>query len=300
LGTTWYKIKLDQTIVQRNTFVMYKLSLSFLLALTLISCSHQHDSYIDAMADEHAHDSPTANTITELAPSVPVSGEWVTFGQINGVDVKGYLSKPVGSTDPLPALIVIHEWWGLNENIQSMTDRLAGEGYMALAVDFYDGKVATTADSAQTFMRGVMANPGYGQQLVTVAANWLRTDKQAPKLGVLGWCFGGAWALNTALTVPEHIDATVIYYGNLNTNPADLTRINAPIIGFFGDEDRGIPLDGVRRFESVLDSLGKSVDIHVYEGANHAFANPSGGRYKEDAAEDAWEKTMDFLTRHLK
>lgn len=279
---------------------MYKLILPIIVAVSITACSHQHDSYTDAMAEEHAHDTPSANAIAEFSPSVPVSGEWVTFGQVNGVDVKGYLSMPDGATGPLPALIVIHEWWGLNENIQMMTDRLAGEGYMALAVDFYGGKVATTADSAQTYMRGVMSNPAYGQQLVTVAANWLRSDKQAPKLGVLGWCFGGAWALNTALAVPDKIDATVIYYGNLNTNPADLARLDMPIIGFFGAEDRGIPLDGVRRFESVLDSLGKSVDIHVYEGANHAFANPSGGRYKEDAAEDAWQKTMDFLTRHLK
>lgn len=276
-------------------------ALSLALVLALGACQ-QHantDDYTDAMAHEHTGDSPSTNDIAMMEPSTAVSGEWVTYGTIEGKELKGYLSMPEGTTGPHPALIVIHEWWGLNDNIKQMTDLLAGEGYMALAVDFYDGRVATTPDSAQTYMRSVMGNMDRGRQLVSVAANWLKNDRQAPKLGVMGWCFGGAWALNTSLTVPDQIDATVIYYGNLNTNPADLAKLDMPILGIFGADDRGIPVASVNRFETVLDSLGKSVDIHIYEGADHAFANPSGGRYKADAAADAWEKTVAFLRAHL-
>lgn len=276
-------------------------ALSLALVLALGACQ-QHantDDYTDAMAHEHTGDSPSTNDIAMMEPSTAVSGEWVTYGTIEGKELNGYLSMPEGTTGPLPALIVIHEWWGLNDNIKQMTDLLAGEGYMALAVDFYDGRVATTPDSAQTYMRSVMGNMDRGRQLVSVAANWLKNDRQAPKLGVMGWCFGGAWALNTSLTVPDQIDATVIYYGNLNTNPADLAKLDMPILGIFGADDRGIPVASVNRFETVLDSLGKSVDIHIYEGADHAFANPSGGRYKADAAADAWEKTVAFLRAHL-
>jgi carboxymethylenebutenolidase len=270
------------------------------LVFALGACNTHSDSYTDAMAHEHTGDSPTTNEVATMEPSQPISGEWVTYGTIDGKELKGYLSMPAGATGPLPALIVIHEWWGLNDNIKQMTDLLAGEGYMALAVDFYDGRVATTPDSAQTYMRSVMGNMDSGRQLVTAAANWLKNDRQAPKLGVMGWCFGGAWSLNTSLTVPSMIDATVIYYGNLNTNPADLAKLDMPILGIFGADDRAIPVASVNRFETVLDSLGKSVDIHIYEGADHAFANPSGGRYKADAAADAWEKTLAFLSAHLR
>lgn len=279
---------------------MKNLLITAALVFAVSACGQKTDTYTDSMADEHAHDSPTANAHTAIAPSTPVTGEWVTIGPVGGNDVRGYLSTPDSAMGPLPALVVIHEWWGLDEHIKAMTDRLAGEGYVALAVDMYNGSVATTPDSAQVFMRRVMGNRDDATAMLTTAVNWLETEKAAPSMGVIGWCFGGAWSLNTALAVPEKIDATVIYYGNLNTDPAALDRLDMPILGIFGAEDQGIPVASVNRFETVLDSLGKDADIHIYEGANHAFANSSGGNYHAEAAADAWEKTVAFLNQHLK
>ena len=129
---------------------------------------------------------------------------------------------------------------------------------------------------------------------------YLEGTRQAPKVGTIGWCFGGGWSLSTALLLPDKIDATVIYYGRLESDPGKLKPLSMPILGLFGELDKGIPVDSVRAFEAALTAAGKSAEIHVYPGADHAFANASGGRYKADAAEDAWAKTVAFFGKHLR
>ena len=115
----------------------------------------------------------------------------------------------------------------------------------------------------------------------------------------IGWCFGGAWSLNTALAMPDTLDAAVIYYGHLVTDPERLETLQMPILGLFGAEDQGIPLDSVEAFSSALETLGKDATIVVYPGADHAFANPSGHNYQPEAAEAAWRETVSFLGRVL-
>ena len=131
------------------------------------------------------------------------------------------------------------------------------------------------------------------------ALAYLREELGAEKVGVIGWCFGGGWSLATALNEPGGIDAAVVYYGRLVTTEEELAPLASPVLGIFGALDRGIPLETVREFEAALDSLGKEASIHVYDDADHAFANPSGTRYQAEAAEDAWAKTVAFLARHL-
>jgi carboxymethylenebutenolidase len=115
----------------------------------------------------------------------------------------------------------------------------------------------------------------------------------------LGWCFGGGWSLNTALLFPADLDAAVIYYGQVTDDEDRLSALDVPILGLFGSEDRGIKVESVRRFEEALERLGKDYEIHVYEGAGHAFANPSGNNYNAGYAEDAWTRTLGFLGAHL-
>ena len=121
----------------------------------------------------------------------------------------------------------------------------------------------------------------------------------APRVASLGWCFGGGWSLNTALLFPEDLDAAVIYYGQVTDDETRLSPLEVPILGLFGSEDRGIKVDSVRRFEAALERLGKNYEIHVYEGAGHAFANPSGNNFNAEYADDAWRRTLDFLRGHL-
>lgn len=256
--------------------------------------------YSQQMMHSHQGDHPIASPMVAQAPSVPVTSEEVTYATLDGNPVTGYLARPADATEPLPALIVIHEWWGLNDNIKMMTDRLAGEGYTALAVDLYEGQVADAPEQAMELTQAALQNPQRLQENLRQAYQYLETEQQAPRIGSIGWCFGGSWSLATALLFPEQLDATVIYYGGrLVTDPDQLSALEMPILGIFGGLDDNPSPETVREFESVLNALGKTAEIYIYEGADHAFANPSGERYNAEAAEDAWERTVTFLDRYL-
>ncbi len=267
------------------------------------SLSADEETHLRNMAAEHRGDRPDATPAATTAPAQPVTAAPVAYGQAGqaaGKPISGFLARPQAAKGPLPALIVIHEWWGLNDNIRDVTRRLAGEGYTALAVDLYGGASATSPDQATRLMQGVMKDPAAARMNLRQAYDYLATHEHAPKVGVIGWCFGGGWSLNTALLLPDKIAATVIYYGHPTTDRAQLATLGMPIIGFFGAKDQSIPVASVREFESTLKSLGKPVEIHVYDDAGHAFANPSGTNYRPQAAADAWTRTVAFLAHALK
>lgn len=262
-------------------------------------CAGDSDTeHVDDMAREHADDSSEPSEMAETAPAVDVESRQVDYATVNGETATGYLARPTGVEGPLPGIIVIHEWWGLNDNIRSMTEQLAGEGYQALAVDLYGGETADTPDGARALMQASTENEDALVENLKQAFSYLEDDGQ--KVGTIGWCFGGGWSLRTALALPEQVDATVIYYGRLVTDQDELAPLTMPIVGFFGAEDQGIPVESVREFEQALDALGKDASIHIYEGAGHAFANPSGDNYEPEPARDSWEKTLAFFEAHLK
>ncbi|MDC3959283.1 dienelactone hydrolase family protein [Polyangium jinanense] len=219
-------------------------------------------------------------------------GERVT---IDGTSA--YLSLPKGKTAPLPGLVVIHEWWGLNEHIQHWTDRLAEDGYAAIAVDLYGGKTAQNPDDAMAMMKAV--DNKKAMATLVAAHDFLEKDPriQAKRTGVIGWCFGGAWSLQFAMHEPD-LDASVIYYGHLVTDPAELKPIKAEILGIFGNKDQAIPPETVNAFDAALTQAGVTHTIYRYD-AQHGFANPSGQRYDEKSAADAWDKVRPFLRRKL-
>lgn len=277
-----------------------KLFLGIVVALFAAGCGSGEQDYVDRMEEEHAGDEPVENAASAFPQEQPVDTMSVSYATVNGNEISGYVARPQDAGDELPGIIVIHEWWGLNDNIRMMTRRLAGQGYTALAVDLYNGKVAASSDSAGAYARQVGNSPGDAEENLRQAYDYLTGELGATQVGTIGWCFGGGWSLQTALAMPQQIDATVIYYGRLVTDPGQLETLDMPILGFFGAEDDGIPPSSAREFESVLDSLGKQASIHIYEGADHAFANPSGNSYNEQAATDAWQKTVDFFEAHLK
>lgn len=250
--------------------------------------------HTERMAREHASDAPVANPLSAAPPSRDVVAEDVEYGAVDGRGVTGYTARPADVEVPLPGVIVIHEWWGLNDNVRAMARRLAAEGFEVLAVDLYGGRSASTPDDARGLMEGVNANPDAARDNLRQAAAWLR-DRGVPSLGSLGWCFGGGWSLQTALLLGNDADGAVIFYGFVDTDPEALEPLEAPVLAFFGGQDRGIPLDTVRAFEQALIGLGKQVEVVVYPEAGHAFANPSGRNWEPVAADDSWERTIAFL-----
>jgi len=254
---------------------------------------------VDAMAREHAEDTTEPSPAAELAPSSAVIADpRMPYAEVGEELVYGHFSAPSDVFEPLPAIIVIHEWWGLNDNVRAMANRLAGEGYMVLAVDLYGGKIADSPASARALMLNVVEDPDVARENIRAAYEFL-TIAGAPRIGSLGWCFGGGWSLNTAQLFPDELDATVIYYGQVTDDDEKLRPISAPILGLFGADDTGIKVESVEAFRASLERLRKVHEVHIYPGVGHAFANPTGTTYNEEAATDAWVRTLEFLGRHL-
>ncbi len=211
-------------------------------------------------------------------------------------DVSGYLARPAVDGD-YPGVIMIHEWWGLNDDIKTMADNLASHGYVVLAVDLYGGKVATTSDQARQLISSYDLQ--YGKQNMNSAVSLLNENYSVDKIGSIGWCFGGGQSLNLALNNSE-MDATVIYYGSVITDTDSLSAIQWPVLGIFAQLDKGIPVETVMEFESTLNELGVDNQIHIYDGVDHAFANPSGDRFAADESMNAWAHTVTFFETNLK
>lgn len=253
--------------------------------------------YANAMRHEHAKDTPAPSPAARIAPRAEVESQTVVYGTVDGRQIKGFLTKPKGAKGG-PAIIMVHEWWGLNDNIQAVAKRYAGEGYTVLAVDLF-GRVATTPDSAMVLYQTAMKNVPGGEKNIAAAIGFLKAQG-ATAIGAVGYCFGGHWSLRTGLVGGNDIKAVVMYYGAPITNPTEIARLKAPVLGLFGGKDTGIPVDSVRAMEKVMKAAGRTVAINVYADANHAFANPTGQAYNAKAADDAWAKSLAFFRAQLK
>ena len=213
--------------------------------------------------------------------------------------VSGILYTPAGK-GPFPALIVVHEWWGLNDWVKQQAEKLAGQGYVALAVDLYRGKVADNPDMAHELMRGLPEDRAIRDLRAAYDFLVAQANVKKDRIGSIGWCMGGGYALDAALAEP-HLAATVINYGHLATDPSELKKINAPILGLFGGQDRGITPDDVKKFQQSMEQLGKKIEVKIYPDAGHAFENPNNKQgYRPEDAADAWRRTVDFLAATLK
>jgi carboxymethylenebutenolidase len=213
--------------------------------------------------------------------------------------VQGTIYTPSGK-GPFPGIVVIHEWWGLNDWVKEQASKLADQGYEALAIDLYRGKVATTPDEAHELMRGVPEDRA--SRDLHAAFEFLKSQSNVKKdrMASIGWCMGGGYSLDVALQEPT-LTAAVINYGHLAVDADSLKKLNASILGIFGGQDRGIPVDDVKKFEQNLKQLGKKVEIVIYPNAGHAFENPNNkDGYRPDDAADAWKRTVKFLESSLK
>ena len=254
---------------------------------------------VEAMAREHADDTAEPSEAALVEPQREITAERLAYAEVDDEVVYGHFAFPSDMIEPLPAVIMIHEWWGLNDNIRAMAERLAAEGYIVLAVDLFGGEAATSPEVARQLMLRAVENRDSVTSNIEQAYRFVKETAGAPRIASLGWCFGGGWSFNTAVMFPQDLDAAVIYYGQVTDDEARMSPLDVPILGLFGSADRGIKLESVRRFEGALERLGKDYEIHVYEGAGHAFANPSGRNFNAGYAEDAWTRTLEFLSDRL-
>jgi carboxymethylenebutenolidase len=247
-----------------------------------------------------AQEPQTAPAAAEAAPKAPLLEQDVAYGEAQKRNLVGFLAMPGDAAEPLPGLIVIHEWWGLNDSIKAMTRKLASEGYVALAVDLYGGATADTAEKARPLMAAVVGDPDAARANLKQAYDYLDKYALAPRIGSIGWSFGGGWSLQTALMLPDHLRAMVIYYGQISASDSELSTLGMPVLGFFAGLDESIPVRDVQRFRSTLLKLGKPAEVIIYPKAQQGFANPDSGAYDPQAATESWQKTLAFLAENLK
>ncbi|MEO8464605.1 MAG: dienelactone hydrolase family protein [Gammaproteobacteria bacterium] len=272
------------------------------LALSLFACgSGEKPASTASAAAVPATKAPErAPAASNEAPAVALLEQDVAYGEGQKNNLVGFLAMPKDAAEPLPGIIVIHEWWGLNDQVKAMARKLAGEGYVALAVDLYGGATATTPDKAQGLMTTLLDDPEAGRKNLRQAYDYLEKYALAPRIGSIGWDLGGSWALQTALLYPDKLDALVMYYGQVGVERDQLGKLRLPILGFFGSEDKSIPVHDVQNFRTTLNDLGKNAEVLIMIGADHGFANPSGRNYNAQSAAEAWAKTLEFLKHNLK
>ncbi len=227
----------------------------------------------------------------------------ITF-QAGDDQVKGFLAEPDGK-GPYPAIVIIQEWWGLNDWIKENATRLAGEGYVCLAPDLYHGKVTNNPMVAGQLAKGLPPDRALRDLKAAVDALTARGTVDKEKIGCIGWCMGGGYSLQLALH-DSRVHACVMCYGRVVTDPEKLKPLQAEILGIFGEEDRGIKAEDVRQFEEALKTDGKKVErINIYKGAGHGFMRPGNGEqknpaYRETQARDAWKQVDHFFARTLR
>jgi len=213
--------------------------------------------------------------------------------------VSGFLAMPE-KPGRYPALVVVHEWWGLTDWVKEQAQKLAEQGYIALAVDLYKGQVTTDPEVAHELMRGLPQDRAVSDLKAGFAYLATRKDVDRDHIGSIGWCMGGGYALQLAIHEP-HLAACVVNYGALPTDPNDIQQIFAPVLGSFGANDRGITPTDVQGFEKTMRGMNRRIDVKIYDGAGHGFENSTNtAGYRPDAAADAWARTLAFLGKAMK
>lgn len=250
----------------------------------LVGCSEEEPTTVDD------HDLTLSNTsnLPFLTGSYGVASNEVDYGP-----AQGYHARPTGFDDA-PGIILIHEWWGLNDHIRATAEKLATHGYSVLAVDLYNGSTASTSSDAAK-LSGSVDRASVLRNLRAAKAH-LRS-KGSNVTASLGFCFGGDQSMRFAYD-EQRPDATVIFYGQPELNRTRLQRIDQPLLGVYGTNDSVVPIDDARSLDASLDNVTRH-ELLYYDGAEHAFANPSGESFNEEAAEQAWNETLTFFEAEL-
>lgn len=258
---------------------------------TVPVCCHQANEKFVALADDPeflaAHDLPEEINFESTL------GEMITYKTPDGQEAKAYFVKSAKKSKKY--LLMFQEWWGLNDHIKQEAERYAktlGDVHV-IAPDMYDGKVATTREKAGQYMQG--AKP---ERLEAIIQGVLSHVGKDAEIATIGWCFGGGWSLRATLIAQDQAKACVMYYGMPVDDQKMLKTIDAPVLGIFATKDQWINTKVVEKFEANMKAVSKALEVKNYE-AGHGFANPSSSQYKEEAAQDAYSRTIDFIKEGL-
>ena len=246
------------------------------------------------VAQAHVHDAPAHNPPPMSKEAAPKPRGAAVELKVDGKTSPAYVARPKGA--PKGAVLVVHEWWGLTDWVKHMADELAAEGYLALAVDLYQGKATADPKEAQALMQG--KDEKWGDAVEEAGVEWLKANAGGAKVATIGWCMGGGQSLQASLNDSKDVSATVMFYGPPNTDVAKLKTLQGPLLGLWGNQDKGITPEKVAAFDKALTEAGVKHEFHAYD-AGHGFANPSSGAYTSDAAKDAWQKSLQFLKANL-
>lgn len=281
--------------LKRATLVVGATAAAQLLAACGASPAGDNPSpVVDEEATRAAATTPTTGAAE--SESNDLMTENVTYPDGEGGELMGYLARPAAEGQ-YSAVIVIQEWWGLNEHIRDVTRRFASEGFVALAPDLYDGVVTTEPDEARKLVMEldmVQAVQEIGQAIDYVLDQQYTTGNEA---GIVGFCMGGRLVLQT-VRVYDTVGAAVAFYGT-PLEPPQASEVQAPVLGLYGSEDSSIDVENVRAMEDALQEAGIEHEIEIYQGAEHAFFNDTRDSYNQAAAEDAWPRTLEWFRQRL-
>jgi len=263
------------------------------LAALLIAQAHVHGGDAGAASDKDS--AVPAHQAHPLDANAPKPQGKMTKLSVGKESSQAYVAHPKGK--PQGAILVIHEYWGLNDWVKHQSDLLAQQGYLALAIDLYKGKIAKDPNEATALMQA--KDEKWGDRVEEAGLEWLKKNAQGAKVATIGWCMGGGESLKASLNDPKDVNATVIHYGMPVTDVEKLKTLRGPVLGIWANQDGWITPDKVAAFDKALTDAGVKHEFHAYDAA-HAFANPSGGKYNPEAAKDAWDKTLKFLADNVK
>jgi carboxymethylenebutenolidase len=283
-----------------------KLNIFFpLLALVLVAGCSQSIEQPDDLSIPELQEGET----TDHMSVVGQTNQFLSIVGTNGNDIEliskdlayfeeaqGYVVRPDDSMN-YPGIILIHEWWGLNDHIKEVADTLAKEGYVVFTVDLYNGEVAQTRDQAMSLRTSI--DNSVSVENMKAAIEYLKVEENVENVASLGFCFGGEQSALLSISDAD-LDATVIFYGSLPQELNQISKVDAPVLGIFGELDTGITPDTVEVFREGLINLELEHEITIYDGVGHAFLNPEGSRFAENQTKDAWNKTINFLEKNLK
>lgn len=229
----------------------------------------------------------------------PAAGDMLPYADVDGKLARGYSAYPNDMIEPLPGVLLIHDWSGLNDEMRAIADQIASRGFIVLAVDLFAGKVATERNDARGVLRVLVEQPELARDNLRQAYEFLDGSFDVPRTAVIGWGAGGLWALNAALMFPEDLDAIAMVQGQFFLDPARLQPLRMPVLGLYGAADRDIPNDRALAFGDALTAAGVKNKIRLFPTAGRGFMLKGGSSFDERQSKNAWEEIFAFLDDNL-